>query len=53
MYQKMYTVLFNAITDSLEQMGELNFGAAQHILRRPRKRRKSCTWRPSRNKRAS
>lgn len=37
MYQKMYTVLFNAITDSLEQMGELNFGAAQHILREAQK----------------
>ena len=31
-YQKMYTTLFNAITDALEQMKSQNFGTAQETL---------------------
>ena len=31
-YQKMYTTLFNAITDALEQMESQNFGTAQEPL---------------------
>lgn len=32
-YEKMYAVLFNAITDALEEMDALNFGSAGQILR--------------------
>ena len=28
-YQKLYHILFNAVTDSLENMAEQNFGQAQ------------------------
>ncbi len=31
-YQKMYTMLFNAITDALMQMEKQNYGAAKEIL---------------------
>ena len=31
-YQKMYTTLFNAITDALEQMEKQNFGTAKETL---------------------
>ena len=31
-YQKMYTTLFNAITDALEQMESQNFGTAKETL---------------------
>ena len=31
-YQKMYTTLFNAITDALEQMESQNFGTAKATL---------------------
>jgi len=31
-YQKMYTTLFNAITDALEQMEKLNYGSAKDLL---------------------
>ena len=31
-YQKMYTLLFNAITDALMQMEKQNYGAAKEIL---------------------
>lgn len=31
-YQKMYTLLFNAITDALEQMESQNFGTAKEAL---------------------
>ena len=31
-YQKMYTLLFNAITDALIQMEKQNYGAAKEIL---------------------
>lgn len=31
-YQKMYTLLFNAITDALEQMESQNFGTAKETL---------------------
>ena len=31
-YQKMYTLLFNAITDALKQMESQNFGAAKETL---------------------
>ena len=34
MYQKMYTCLFNAITDSLEQLERANYGLAAELLRR-------------------
>ena len=32
-YQKMYTTLFNAVTDSLEEMNRLNFGRSREILK--------------------
>lgn len=32
-YQKMYTVMFNAISDALEEIDKLNVGRAQEILR--------------------
>ena len=31
-YQKMYTSLFNAITDALEQMEKQNYGSAKDLL---------------------
>ena len=31
-YQKMYTTLFNAVTDALEHMARSNYGAAQDRL---------------------
>ena len=30
---KMYAVLFNAVTDALREMDQLNFGRASQILR--------------------
>ena len=32
MYRKMYTHLFNAVTDALEEMERQNFGAARQLL---------------------
>ena len=32
-YQKLYHILFNAVTDSLENMAEQNFGQADACLR--------------------
>ena len=35
-YQKMYTTLFNAITDALEELDRANFGVArQRLIRAP------------------
>ena len=31
-YQKLYSTLFNAITDALEQMDRQNYGAARSLL---------------------
>ena len=31
-YQKMYTLLFNAITDALKQMEKQNYGTAKETL---------------------
>ncbi len=31
-YEKLYHLLFNAITDALEQMEKQNFGTAKEIL---------------------
>ena len=31
-YQKLYTLLFNGITDALEEMEKQNFGRAKEIL---------------------
>lgn len=31
-YQKMYTLLFNAVTDALADMEQLNFGTAKERL---------------------
>ena len=31
-YEKMYHLLFNAITDALEQIEQQNFGSAKDIL---------------------
>ena len=33
-YQKLYTKLFNAATDALEALEQLNVGQAKDILRR-------------------
>ena len=38
MYKKMYYALFNAITDSLEQMKEKNYGQAEAILKDAQRR---------------
>lgn len=32
MYQKLYMLLFNAVTDSLEAMAAQNFGQARELL---------------------
>lgn len=32
-YEKMYCVLFNAVTDALHQMEEMNFGTAATLLK--------------------
>ena len=34
MYERMYGILFNAITDSLEQMEGFNYGLATRILKK-------------------
>ena len=31
-YQKLYALLFNAVTDALEEMEKLNFGRAKVLL---------------------
>jgi len=31
-YQKLYTMLFNALTDAVEQLDRQNFGAARELL---------------------
>ena len=31
-YQKLYTLLFNGITDALEELGRQNYGKAKEIL---------------------
>lgn len=31
-YDKMYSLLFNAITDALEQIEQQNFGSAKELL---------------------
>ena len=31
-YQKMYTTLFNAVTDALKKMEVLNYGDAKELL---------------------
>ena len=31
-YQSLYTLLFNAVTDAVEAMEQLNFGQAKDIL---------------------
>ena len=33
-YQKMYLLLFNAITDALKEMENLNYGEAAELLRK-------------------
>ena len=33
-YKKMYTLLFNAITDALKHIDEANYGLAAEILKR-------------------
>ncbi len=32
MYQKMYTIIFNAVSDALKEMDNLNYGLARTIL---------------------
>ena len=32
-YQKMYSVLFNAVSDALEELDKLNIGAAKEYLK--------------------
>ena len=31
-YQKLYALLFNAVTDALEEMEQMNFGRAKELL---------------------
>ena len=31
-YKKMYTILFNAATDAVEQLGQQNYGTAKERL---------------------
>lgn len=33
MYQEMYLLLFNAVTDALEEMARQNYGTAAQLLR--------------------
>jgi len=33
-YEKMYYLLFNAVTDSLRRMEQMNFGTATEILKK-------------------
>ena len=37
-YEKMYHLLFNAVTDSLRQMEAMNFGTAAEILKQAQMR---------------
>ena len=37
-YEKMYHLLFNAVTDSLRQMETMNFGTAAEILKQAQMR---------------
>ncbi len=49
-YQKMYTLLFNAITDALKQMESQNFGTAKKPSSLPSKKQKNsiCQQNPNR-----
>ena len=38
MYEKMYHILFNAVTDSLEELRQMNFGAAARLLEEAQRR---------------
>ncbi len=37
-YQKLYTTMFNAATDALEELGRFNVGRARDILRTAQQR---------------
>lgn len=37
-YQKMYSILFNAISDGLEELDELNIGSAKKIFKEAQSR---------------
>ena len=38
MYEKMYYTLFNAVTDSLEELRRMNFGSAARLLEEAQRR---------------
>ena len=38
MYEKMYHILFNAVTDSLEEIRKMNFGTAARLLEEAQRR---------------
>ena len=41
-YQKLYTLLFNAITDALEDLEQLNIGAAKDDLMSAQQQAEEC-----------
>ena len=43
-YQKLYHILFNAVTDSLENMAEQTSGRRPPACGRPSRPARSCTW---------
>ena len=49
-YKKMYTTLFNAVTDALERMEDEDFLAAQELLRRAQQAGRSSSWRKGKRK---
>lgn len=41
-YQKLYTLLFNAFTDAIEQLDLRNFGNAREVLIRAQQEAEEC-----------
>ena len=50
-YEKMYHLLFNAITDALEQMEKQNLGSAKDLLTTAQQKTEEITWNPPTNPR--
>ena len=51
MYQKMYTTLFNAVTDALNMMEDQDYAAARLRLMAAQRKRRSSTSRRKKNPR--
>ena len=41
-YQKMYTLLFNAITDAIDQIEQRNYGSAKDLLILAQQKAEAC-----------